>query len=223
MFFSERGGEFITSPSEIITKAEKIKMLIFDWDGVFNSGVKGDGVFSNFSEVDGMGINMFRFGYHLKNQFIPYAGVISGQLNKSTEMFARREKLSFMCLGFKYKIDAFEKVKETFGIEDNEVAFIFDDVLDLSLAMRCGLRFMVRRKASPMFDKYVKINGLADYVTACCGEEFAVREVCELILASIGAYNDAIFHRTNCDDVYKNYLKLRNSRDLSIFSAPKII
>ncbi len=223
MFFSERGGEFITPPSEIIKKAFNIKMLIFDWDGVFNSGVKGDGVFSNFSEVDGMGINMFRFGYHLKTGNIPFAGVISGQLNKSTEMFVRREKLNFMCLGFKYKIDAFNGIKEFFGVSGDQVAFIFDDVLDLSLASCCGLRFMVRRKATPMFDKYVKTKGLADYVTACCGEEFAVREVCELILASIGAYDDAITHRTYCDDVYKNYLQLRNERELKVFSAPKIV
>ena len=38
--FEKEGGEFITPPSSFIKKLKGVKAIIFDWDGVFNSGVK---------------------------------------------------------------------------------------------------------------------------------------------------------------------------------------
>ena len=209
--FAERGGEFLVAYPDFIRKALKIKAIIFDWDGVFNSGYKGDGLYSQFSEVDSMGLNMLRFGYKLLTGRLLTAGIVSGMDNKNTEMFVRREHLDFKCLGFKDKNEGFQIVLKEFGVQPDEVAFVYDDILDLPIAERCGLRIQVRSNASPMFTNYVKTNLLADYVTAQVGEGHAVREVSELLLACIGKYDDAVKSRTDFDDAYATYIAERNT------------
>ena len=209
--FAERGGEFLVSYPEFISKALKIKMIIFDWDGVFNGGFKGDGVYSPFSEVDSMGLNMLRFGYKMLTGKMLLAGIISGMDNKNTEMFVRLEHLDFKCLGFKDKNEGLQIVLKEFGVKPEEAAFVYDDILDLTVAEQCGLRFQVRRDASPMFTNYVKNNFLADYVTGQVGERHAVREVSELLLAAIGKYDEAVDSRTHFDEQYATYIAERNT------------
>lgn len=186
-------------------------MIIFDWDGVFNGGFKGDGVYSPFSEVDSMGLNMLRFGYKMLTGKMLLAGIISGMDNKNTEMFVRREHLDFKCLGFKDKNEGLQIVLKEFGVKPEEAAFVYDDILDLTVAEQCGLRFQVRRDASPMFTNYVKNNLLADYVTGQVGEGHAVREVTELLLAAIGKYDEAVDSRTHFDEQYATYIAERNT------------
>ena len=84
--FSDRGGEFLLPLSDFILKARDIRCIAFDWDGVYNSGVKGEGVYSYFSEVDSMGLNILRFGAKIVNGEILKAGIISGEKNPSTRM-----------------------------------------------------------------------------------------------------------------------------------------
>ncbi|MBR3714134.1 MAG: hypothetical protein IKM98_13200, partial [Bacteroidales bacterium] len=86
---------------------------------------------------------------------------------------------------------------------------------------QCGLRFQVRCDASPMFANYVKNNKLADYVTGQIGERHAVREVTELLLASIGKYDDAVCSRTHFDEQYATYIAERNTITAREFIAVK--
>ena len=64
--FTQLGAKFITPISEIDRKLTHIKAFVFDWDGVFNNGVKNENKSSNFNEIDSMGTNMLRFSYFLK-------------------------------------------------------------------------------------------------------------------------------------------------------------
>ena len=208
--FAERGGEFLVAYPDFISKALKIKMIIFDWDGVYNGGYKGDGVFSQFSEVDSMGLNMLRFGYKMLTGRLLTAGIISGMDNKNTEMFVRREHLDFKCLGFKDKNEGLRIALQAFGVKPDEVAFMYDDILDLGVAEQCGLRIQARCDASPMFARYVREHRLADYVTASTGEGHAVREAMELLLAAIGKYDEAVFSRSHFDEAYSVYIEERN-------------
>ena len=209
--FVERGGEFLLPFSNFVDKALKIKAIIFDWDGVFNSGVKGDNVYSGFSEPDSMGLNILRFGYTLKTGKLLLAGIISGENNPSTEKFVKREHLNFKCLGFKNKIEGLTEVMKEFSLKQEEIAFVFDDILDLTVAEKCGLRFQISRKAAPMFCNYVKDNKLADYITFSVGEEFAVREIAELLLSALNIYPTAVKSRIDFDEKYSKYITERNS------------
>lgn len=209
--FAERGGQYLITYPELTDKALNTKMIIFDWDGVFNGGYKGEATYSPFSEIDSMGLNILRFGYHIQTGHILTAGIISGMDNKNTETFVRREHLDFQCLGFKDKNEGLKKIQKDFGIQPGETAFIFDDILDLTVAEQCGLRFQVRHDASPIFDQYVKKHHLADYITAQTGENHAVREITELLLTATGQYDDAVESRTHFDARYADYITRRNS------------
>lgn len=209
--FSERGGEFLIPLSDFIDKAQKIKAIVFDWDGVYNSGVKGDNVYSYFSEVDSMGLNMLRYAYKLSSNNILIAGIISGELNPTTEKFVNREHLNFKCLGFKDKKEGLKRVLDKYGLQPSEIAFVFDDVLDLGVAEQVGLRFQVKHKSALMFNKLVKEKSLADYITFSDGSEFAVREISELIISALGIYDQTITSRYKFDESYAKYISERNS------------
>mgnify|MGYP000391914701 CR=1 FL=1 len=76
--FTDLGGKFITPADELARRLVDIKAVIFDWDGVFNGGVKGEGVSSTFNEADSMGTNMLRYGLWRKTKTPPVTTIISG-------------------------------------------------------------------------------------------------------------------------------------------------
>jgi 3-deoxy-D-manno-octulosonate 8-phosphate phosphatase (KDO 8-P phosphatase) len=98
------------------------------------------------------------------------------------------------------------------------VAFVFDDVLDLSVASKAQLRFMVRRTASPLLMQYVRINRLADYITAHSGNNHAVREICELLLGLSGMYETVVSKRSAYDAQYARYIETRNQIPTMFFT-----
>jgi 3-deoxy-D-manno-octulosonate 8-phosphate phosphatase (KDO 8-P phosphatase) len=97
------------------------------------------------------------------------------------------------------------------------VVFVYDDVLDLSLASKADLRFMVRRTASPLLTQYVRTNRLADYLTAHGGGNHAVREVCELLLGMTGMYDTVVGKRAAFDAQYSKYFSQRNGLATQFF------
>ncbi len=206
--FTQRGGIFCRPFAEIESKLSNIKAFIFDWDGVFNDGMKSAQGGSPFSEVDAMGTNMLRFGYFLKNNSMPKVAILTGEENPAAAFLGNRECFHGIYFKSTDKRLAFEHFLSTNQLKSEEVAFVFDDVLDLAVAERCGLRFQVRHEGAPLLQQYTQQRSIADYITAT--ETHAVREVCELILGILGNYNDAIFHRSQFNDTYQRYLAARN-------------
>jgi len=204
-------GVYIDEENAFPNKVAHTKALVFDWDGVFNGGHKGEGMHSSFSEPDSMGLNLVRFGYWLKTGQLPYAAIMTGANNPTARAFAKRESLHAVYSKHIHKSDAIEHFTEKFGVKANEIAFVYDDVLDLSAARLCGLRFAVKRDASPLFQQYIQKNKLADYITGCGGHEYAVREVCELLLGAMGLYDKVVDERSHFSDLYQNYLATRNA------------
>ena len=89
--FSALNGSFIIPAVRIAAKLKKIRAVIFDWDGVFNDGFKGESFSSTFGEADSMGINMLRYGLWRQNGQLPAVAIISGESNQTSLQFARRE------------------------------------------------------------------------------------------------------------------------------------
>jgi 3-deoxy-D-manno-octulosonate 8-phosphate phosphatase (KDO 8-P phosphatase) len=220
--FEEQGGGFISSPSFIAEKLKNIKAYIFDWDGVFNSGTKDENKSSSYSEVDSMGLNMLRLGYWLgNNKELPVVSIITGENNTTAIRLAEREHINHIYFGFKNKATAFEHLLESYQLKPEEVAFCFDDILDFPITKRCGLKFMVDRKGSPLFRKYAIEKQYCDYITAQFGGEFAVREISELILGLLGQYELAVKERTDFSKLYTDYLEQRNGPEVKKFVAEK--
>ena len=213
--FVLEGAHLNASIADIRKRLEDIRAFIFDWDGVFNKGEKFGRQGSPFAEPDSMGTNLLRLGYWLaNNRTLPIAGIITGAVNEGVDYFAERECLDVCMRGFNDKRIAWQKLLETFDLEPHQVAYVYDDVIDLPIAGACGLRFCVRRNASPAFMQYVTEHNLCEYITANPGGEGAVREVCEFMLAVMGRYDEVVQVRSAyADDDYKAYLAQRKEID----------
>lgn len=209
IIFTQLGGNFCRPFAEFKEKLSKVKAYLFDWDGVFNDGVKSAQGGSPFSEVDAMGTNMLRFGHWLKNGNLPTVAVITGEDNPSALHLSQRERFHALYFKSSNKLIAFDHFLKSNQLQPHEVAFVFDDVLDLGVAEKCGVRVLVKHGSSPMFQNYSIKNEIADYITS--SDNHAVRESCEMILSSFGIYDEAINHRSRFDETYKSYLVARQS------------
>ena len=218
--FEDRGGEFLTSPSLISEKLKNIRAILFDWDGVFNEGSKGGNRQSGFSEVDSMGTNMLRFSQWLfHNKQMPVCGIITGADNFAAYDFAQREHFHKVYFKVSNKIDALNHMVEMLDIKPEEVLYVFDDILDLSIAEKVGLRVFVRSHAKVLFSEYVRKNNFADYITAYSGGNHAVRESCELLMGLNGTYDEVIKSRGSFSAEYQEYLAERNSPATTFYTV----
>lgn len=211
-------GSFFLEPAKIADRLHQIKAFVFDWDGVFNSGLKDADNSSPFNEVDAMGTNLLRFNHHLRNGAQPVTAIITGEHNKAAIAFAKREHLASVYCGIKYKATALDHLNESYGIMDREVAFFFDDVLDFSIASRVGLRIMVNRACNPLLAAFAIRNGYVDYLTAADGGNYALREAIELLMGLSGHYADTVSERARFTDRYQEYLQARNRTEPQFFT-----
>ncbi|HEX7844939.1 MAG TPA: hypothetical protein VF476_04000 [Chitinophagaceae bacterium] len=212
-------GQFITGLDDIIAKAAGMKAFIFDWDGVFNDGFKNDAGSSPYSETDSMGTNLLRFSHFLRTWQTPVFAIITGEKNHSAFALSNREHFHAVYFKIKHKADALRHLCKQHNIKPSEVAFVFDDVLDLSVAKIAGLRFMVPHAATSMLQQFAVKNGWVDYITQGEGHQFAVREVCELLISLTGQYDAVIQNRLEFSEKYRSYLSMRNDVNTAFYSV----
>jgi 3-deoxy-D-manno-octulosonate 8-phosphate phosphatase (KDO 8-P phosphatase) len=215
-------GEFITDKEQMTKRLSSIKAFVFDWDGVFNLGAKDENGCSTFTEVDAMGVNLLRLNYYLRNQTCPKVAIITGENNKTAFGLAKREHFDAVYYNAKNKKLAVDHFCREFGLQPHQIAFVFDDVLDLNVSAMAGIRCMINRPSTPMFKQYVIHNQLVDYITKYTGGEFGVREVAELLMGLSGSYNEALTHRMNYTEEYSAYIKLRNSEEVAVFGPEEL-
>lgn len=210
--FTALGGQFVTPVDELTEKLRTIRAIVFDWDGVFNDGIKTEAGSSSFSEVDSMGTNLLRFGFWLHHAGqLPVVAIITGVTNGLADALAGREHFQACYSQAKHKIEVLAHFLDQHGLQPQEVAFFFDDALDLSVCEVAGVRIMVRRKANPLFTNYVIQHGLADYITGSQSGQFAVREGCELMLGLLGQFDTVMMERLRYRPVYDQYYQQRQA------------
>ena len=209
--FSKLGGTFVTPIATLIERAREVRGFVSDWDGVFNQGAKGEGTESTYSEPDSMGTNLLRYALWRKHGEMPIAALITGADNPSARNFAMREHFHAIYYGSRNKTAAIEALCRTHRVSSERLVCIFDDVNDLGMAFACGIRVYVQRGASPLLRNYVVRQGLCDYVTAHSSERHAVREVCELLLGLLGAFDAVVASRVAWDRDYAAYFKARQA------------
>ncbi len=152
--------------------AKNIKLLILDVDGVLtdNSLYLDDrGIESKkFNVEDGMGI-------WLAQKAGIEVALISGRASKATEFRALHLKIKHVYLGEPDKIRAYQKVKRSLKLNDDQIAYIGDDILDIPVLKQVGLPICVKN-ANPT------VKGFAKLITKAKGGEGAVREVVDMFL-----------------------------------------
>jgi 3-deoxy-D-manno-octulosonate 8-phosphate phosphatase (KDO 8-P phosphatase) len=209
--FSKLGGTFVTPIGALIERVKTVRGFVSDWDGVFNQGAKGDGAESTYSEPDSMGTNLLRYALWREQRQMPIAALITGAENPSARMFATREHFHAVYYGSRNKTAAIEALCRRHGVSSDRLICIFDDVNDLGMAFACGIRVFVQRSASPLLREYVVRQGLCDYVTAHTPERHAVREVCELLIGLLGAFETVVASRVAWDAAYAAYFTERQA------------
>ena len=220
--FEALGGEFVLPAEQMAEKLANIKAFVFDWDGVFSLGAKGVGVSSSFTEADSMGTNMLRYSYWRKNENTPLAmAIITGANNPTAIQFAQREHFYAVYAKIHDKSKAIEHFCELNGLTPDQIACCFDDVNDFPMARICGLRFMVRRAASPLLLDFARENQLCDYITGGQSGQFAVREITDLVMGMHDVYQDVIFSRIAYDEDYQAYFNNRQDRETVFFTNNK--
>ena len=216
---SRFGGRFLLSPSEIAGRLAGINTFIFDWDGVFNNGMKQANGSSPFGEIDSMGTNLLRFNHYLRHGTVPTTVIITGENNADAYHLARREHFDAVYFGCKNKNDAFSHLCRTRRLAPHQAFFMFDDVLDLGMAAKAGLRIMVGRNCNPLLNDFAGANQMADYITSSAGGNHAVREAVELLTGLSGRYEDTLKERIAFSDIYLKYLHLRNTPETQFYTA----
>jgi 3-deoxy-D-manno-octulosonate 8-phosphate phosphatase (KDO 8-P phosphatase) len=161
---------------DLLEKAKKIELVIFDVDGVMTDGslIFGDDgqEYKAFNSQDGHGLRML----HESNI---KAAVITGRTSNVVEHRMKNLGIDLIYQGYRDKTPAFEELKNQVGITSEQMAFVGDDVVDLPVMIQVGLAIAVQ-DAHP----YVKQH--AHWTTPRAGGHGAVRDVCELLLEARG-------------------------------------
>src|SRR5262245_56531908 len=172
----------INSDAQIIDRARKIKLLVLDCDGVLTDGriiLLPDGDETKAFDVkDGHAMVMAqRAGIKI--------AIISGR--KSSIVRARAKELGVAHLHEMawVKLEPFEKVLAEEGLQDEQVCYVGDDVVDIPLLRRAGLAVAVA-------DAVEETKQHSHLVTKRGGGRGAVREVIELILKAQDKWDEAM-------------------------------
>ncbi len=154
------------------SKLMKIKMLLMDVDGVLTDGdiiYTSDGEeLKKFNVQDGMGITLARLG-GLKT------GIITGRESELVKRRAGELKFDVIRQGCKQKLEEYEKIKKEFDLTDENVAYIGDDIPDISILRKAGFSAAAANARD-------EVKAACDYVTVQPGGQGAVREVIDKIL-----------------------------------------
>lgn len=163
-------------------KAQNIRMLILDVDGVLTDGrfmYTDDGrEYKCFHTQDGLGLRMI-----LREGIGVIA--ISGRTSPALECRARELRLTAVYQGVDDKLSVFEEVLKKNTLDPREVGCVGDDLVDLPILQRVGFAVAVANAVD-------EVREAADYVTTRPGGHGAVREVCEVILKAQGKWQKCV-------------------------------
>ncbi len=154
--------------------ARLIRSLLLDVDGVLTQGtvlLNDYGVETLlFCVADGYGIRL------LQEAGIPVAW-ISSRTSQAVVHRANALHVNIVHQGVNEKMTVYEQFLQEHRLQDTEVAYVGDDLLDLPVLKRVGLSVAVANAVEP-------VRRSVDWVTTRRGGEGAVREVADFILES---------------------------------------
>ena len=157
---------------DILDKAKKIRLVIFDVDGVLTDGslfLGDDGQeYKAFNSQDGHGMKMLQgTGVEI--------GIITGRTSQVVSKRMDSLGIRHVFQGQLEKLPAYEMLKNDLGLADDQIAYVGDDVVDLPIMRRVGLAVAVQ-------DAHRMVRQHAHWQTPSNGGRGAARDLCELIM-----------------------------------------
>jgi 3-deoxy-D-manno-octulosonate 8-phosphate phosphatase (KDO 8-P phosphatase) len=178
-------------------RARKIKLLLFDVDGVLTDGKlfflpasdktsPADSELSSLDSIelkgfhahDGIGISLARIG-------ALRTGLVTKRFSQTVAIRARDLKLEYVRQGIQDKQTAFEEIVREAGLKLEEAAFVGDDIIDLPAMRAAGLAIAVKNARA-------EVKREAHYVTPHAGGEGALRDAVEFILKAQGKWKKVV-------------------------------
>lgn len=161
-----------------VTRAARIRLMIFDVDGILTDGSLHYGpdgeVVKSFNVLDGHGIKL------LQQAGIATA-IISARQSATVAKRAADLGIRHLFQGVHDKRAAFEQLLTHTGITAEQAGFVGDDVIDLPILLRVGF-------AASVPNAHAEVLKRVHYVTQAVGGRGAARELCDFILRSQGKY-----------------------------------
>jgi 3-deoxy-D-manno-octulosonate 8-phosphate phosphatase (KDO 8-P phosphatase) len=162
-------------------RAEKIKVLIFDVDGVLTDGQifvvpnsEGKGIeVKGFAAHDGLGITLARLG-GLR------VGIITKRNSQTVAIRAHDLKLEFVYQGQAHKMNAIRDILAKTGYTLDQLAYVGDDIIDLPVMRQCGLAIATENARQ-------QVKDVAHYITPNPGGKGAGRDAIDFILSAQGS------------------------------------
>ncbi len=153
-------------------RASRVRLMIFDVDGVLTDGsllfgATGD-TMKIFHSLDGHGIKL-----------LAAAGlttaIITGRCSDTVAARAREMQITHLYQGVADKTAAFATLLDTTGVAPEQCGYMGDDWPDLAVMLRCGF-------AAAPANAHPEVIARAHWIAAASGGHGAVREACDLIL-----------------------------------------
>jgi 3-deoxy-D-manno-octulosonate 8-phosphate phosphatase (KDO 8-P phosphatase) len=190
-------------------RARKIKLLLFDVDGVLTDGklfIFPSPAGSQQSVLQQSGQRGDQGGFGFQSESLIEAkgfhahdgtsislarlagiktGLITKRISETVSLRARDLKLEYVRQGIQDKGTAFEQIVREEGISCEEAAFVGDDVIDLPAMRASGLAIAVKNARA-------EVKKESHYVTPHAGGDGALRDAVEFILKAQGKWKKIV-------------------------------
>jgi len=190
-------------------RARKIKLLLFDVDGVLTDGKlfifpAPPGAQQSVQEQSAKHGGQGGFGLHSQTMIeakgfhahdgtsISLArlagiktGLITKRISETVALRARDLKLEYVCQGVDDKRTCFAEIVQQEGLKPEEACFVGDDVIDLPAMRAGGLAIAVENARA-------EVKREAHYITPHAGGDGALRDAVEFILKAQGKWKKIV-------------------------------
>jgi|SRR5208337_140571 len=191
-------------------RAKKIKLIIFDVDGVMTDGTiflfpaapgasgtgtedhrnqmadKGGFGIASSTVIEAKGFNAHDgTGFSLARLGGLKAAIITKRISETVALRARDLKIEHVYQGQQDKTAAFYEILSKEGLHAEEVCYVGDDIIDLPVMRLCGLSIAVKNSREEVLRE-------SHYVTPHEGGKGAVRDAIEYILRAQGTLERVI-------------------------------
>ena len=176
----------IKASASVRKRASQIKVVLMDVDGTITNG----GV-TLLSAADGTALEIKTFDAHdgqgltLAHTAGMRTGVITGRESAALRRRCKEMSIEFVYEKQPHKIPAYEEILAKTGVPESAVAYLGDDLPDLTVMRRVGFAVAVG-------DAAAEVKKAAHYTTQAIGGKGALRELVELILKSQGIWEEMI-------------------------------
>ncbi|RJX31738.1 MAG: phenylphosphate carboxylase subunit delta [Oxalobacter sp.] len=168
--------------TEAFSRAARIKLMIFDVDGVLTDGGLHYGheceIIKRFHVQDGLGLRLLQ-------EFGVQTAIITARQSPIVARRAADLGIHHVHQGVHNKAAAFDKLLAETKLTDEDCGFAGDDIIDLPVLTRVGFAASVPNGHSEVISR-------VHFVTQAYGGNGAVRNICDFILRAQGKYNKAI-------------------------------